>query len=83
VQPAFATEVSQRLKPGGLWHCASDWVNYAEQMQEVLDAVPLLVRRDDLVAECRGRRPTTRYERLGIDRGHIVTDLVYQRVDPR
>jgi tRNA (guanine-N7-)-methyltransferase len=79
VQRRWATLVGTRLKPGGTLHCATDWFHYAEHMKAVLDAEPTLQRRDDLVAEFTQSRPTTRYESMGIERGHVVTDLVYQR----
>jgi tRNA (guanine-N7-)-methyltransferase len=79
VQPAWAALVANRLKPGGFLHCATDWLPYADHMRVVLGAEPGLVRRDDLVDEYRAARPTTRYESIGIERGHVVTDLVYQR----
>jgi tRNA (guanine-N7-)-methyltransferase len=79
VQPGWAALVASRLRPGGTLHCATDWSHYAQHMQAVLDAEPGLVRRDDLVTEFRAARPTTRYEDIGVQRGHTVTDLVYQR----
>jgi tRNA (guanine-N7-)-methyltransferase len=79
VQPSWAADVVHTLEPGGYLYCATDWEPYAEHMCEVLDVEPGLIRRDDLVAEFRATRPTTRYEALGIARGHRVTDLVYLR----
>lgn len=79
VQPTWAALVADRLRPGGTLHCATDWIHYAQHMQTVLDGEPGLVRRHDLVADYRAARPTTRYEEIGIGRGHVVTDLVYQR----
>jgi tRNA (guanine-N7-)-methyltransferase len=80
VQPEWSALVASRLKRGGRLHCATDWSAYATHMRLVLDAEPRFERRDDLVAHYRAARPTTRYETIGIDRGHIVTDLVYERV---
>ena len=79
VQPAWANLVASRLVAGGYLHCATDWEDYGRHMREVLDDEAGLVRRDDLVDEYRSSRPTTKYERIGLDRGHIVTELVYLR----
>lgn len=40
IQPEFLDLVAQRLKPGAVLHCATDWEPYAEQMLEVLTAHP-------------------------------------------
>ena len=79
VQPTWATDVVRALEPGGYLYCATDWEPYAQHMREVLDAEAGLVRHDELVARFRATRPTTRYEAMGIARGHRVTDLVYLR----
>ena len=36
IQPAFVELLASRLKPGGYFHCATDWENYALQMLDVL-----------------------------------------------
>jgi tRNA (guanine-N7-)-methyltransferase len=81
VQPAFATLVASRLKPGGLLRLATDWAPYAEWMLEVLDAEPAL----ENVAGARRyvERPDrglTRFENRGRRLGHEVLDLEYRRV---
>ena len=81
VQTEFANLVSQKLKPGGLWHLATDWAPYAEHMRAVLDAHP------DFSAEHVGTgeadrpswRPETKFERRGIRLQHAVFDLLYRR----
>jgi tRNA (guanine-N7-)-methyltransferase len=78
VDAGFVALVADRLAPGGLLHCATDWEPYAQQMIEVLAAEPGLVLADG----DRGRpdwRPVTRYEARGLDRGHEVTDLFARR----
>jgi len=65
------------LRPDGWLHLATDNDDYAEQMQLVCDAHPGL---------CGGpisrpsERPLTRYEQKGIDAGHTIVDLWYDRV---
>ncbi len=78
VGPAFAALAASRLRPGALWRLATDWLPYAEQMRDVLDAEPLLAggpvtRWSD--------RPVTRFERRGVRAGREITDLAYRRVD--
>jgi len=80
VQTEFADLVSQKLKPDGLWHLATDWAPYAEHMRAVLD------RHPDFSAEHHGTgeaarpswRPETKFERRGIRLEHAVFDLLYR-----
>ena len=77
VDAGFAALVADRLAPGGLLHCATDWEPYAQQMIEALGAEPGLVL--DGLRERPDWRPVTRYEARGLDRGHRVTDLFARR----
>lgn len=76
VTPRFAALAASRLRPGGLWRLATDWEEYAEQMQAVLDAEP------GLVGGRTGRwadRPVTKFERKGVAAGRTIVDLTYRR----
>ena len=69
----FATLV----RPGGWLHLATDIDDYAAQMRRVCDDQPRfsggpIARPVD--------RPTTRYEQKGIEAGHTVVDLWYDRL---
>jgi tRNA (guanine-N7-)-methyltransferase len=77
VDADFAALVADRLAPGGLLHCATDWQPYAEQMIAVLTAEPAL---ELAIGDRPDWRPVTRYETRGLDRGHQVTDLFARRV---
>jgi tRNA (guanine-N7-)-methyltransferase len=77
VDAGFAALVADRLAPGGLLHCATDWEPYAEQMITVLTAEPGLVLDD--ARERPSWRPVTRYEARGLEQGHRVTDLFARR----
>ena len=37
IQPEFVQLIREKLVPGGLFHMATDWEHYAEQMLEVLE----------------------------------------------
>ncbi|CAN5234027.1 MAG: tRNA (guanosine(46)-N7)-methyltransferase TrmB [Nocardioides sp.] len=71
-----AAGFASRLAPGGVWRLATDWPEYAEQMVEVLDAVPTL--SGGLTDRWDGR-PLTKFERKGIRAGRPITDLAYLR----
>ena len=81
LQPAFIELVADHLKPGGTFHLATDWEDYARQMLADLDASAHFRN-----AAGKGRfsprpayRPVTKFERRGQRLGHGVRDLVYLR----
>ena len=76
VSAGFAALVASRLRPGGTWRLATDWSDYAEAMEAVLDAEPRLAGgRTDRWAD----RPLTRFERKGLAVGREIVDLTYRR----
>lgn len=78
LKPAFVTELARRLKPGGYFHCATDWEDYAMQMLEVLSAEPRLENTADGFAPRPDYRPLTKFENRGLKLGHGVWDLVFR-----
>jgi tRNA (guanine-N7-)-methyltransferase len=74
VQPPFAALAARKLAPGGYLHAATDWPDYATQIEQVLSSVPLLER----ISENK-IRPVTKFERRGIGLGHPVRDVVFRR----
>jgi tRNA (guanine-N7-)-methyltransferase len=77
VSPDFAALAASRLVPGGLWRLATDWPDYAEQIDAVLAAEPLL---EGGRTERWGERPMTKFERRGLAEGRPVADFCYRRV---
>jgi len=81
IQPEFLDLVATRLRPGAIVHCATDWEPYAEQMLEVLTAHPRFENTcADGFAPRPDFRPLTRFEGQGLDKGHVVNDLLFRRV---
>jgi len=74
VQPELAALLARKLAAGGVLHAATDWVEYAEHMEGVLGAEPLLERMP-----AGASRPMTKFERRGLKLGHEVRDLHYRR----
>ncbi len=81
VQPDFAALVARKLRPGGYFHLATDWHNYAEHMVAVLSRTPGLidVSVSDQFSSLVASRLLTRFEQRGRKLGHEVRDLVFQR----
>ncbi|MGW4274611.1 tRNA (guanosine(46)-N7)-methyltransferase TrmB [Streptomyces seoulensis] len=82
IQPEFLTLAAARLRPGAIVHCATDWEPYAEQMLDVLTAHPAFenTRADGGFAPRPDFRPLTRFEGQGLEKGHVVNDLLFRRV---
>ncbi|MFF4532370.1 tRNA (guanosine(46)-N7)-methyltransferase TrmB [Streptomyces sp. NPDC001407] len=81
IQPEFLALAATRLAPGAVLHCATDWEPYAEQMLEVLSAAPDFenTQPDGGYAPRPDFRPLTRFEGQGLDKGHVVHDLMFRR----
>jgi tRNA (guanine-N7-)-methyltransferase len=75
VQPAFAALAACKLAPGGVLHAATDWRDYAEQMDAVFRREPLL----EPAAAGFTARPVTKFESRGRRLGHPVRDLLFRR----
>ena len=84
IQPPFVALLASRLKPGGYFHCATDWEEYAHQMLEVLSAEPMLLNTAD--AQLGGfaprpeYRPLTKFENRGLRLGHGVWDVIFRKI---
>ena len=78
IQPGFIRVLLKALKPAGYIHLATDWAEYAEQMIEVLDGVPDLVRLPDQEVARLSMRSQTKFESKGLAKGHDIVDLIYR-----
>lgn len=78
IQPPFVALLASRLAAGGYVHLATDWVEYADQMLDVLTAEPLLSNTCDGFAPRPSTRPITKFEERGLRLGHEVRDLVFR-----
>lgn len=79
VGPATASLIADRVRQGGCWHIATDWLAYADQAIAVLDGHPAW---SGGVIERPSWRPITRYEQLARDQGRDVVDLWYTKMVP-
>jgi tRNA (guanine-N7-)-methyltransferase len=76
VNENFLQQVASKVKLGGFFHIATDWVPYAEWIDEVFAASTLFsggrVARPDW-------RPLTRFEGQGITKDHQVNDFRFTK----
>lgn len=71
VQDAFLEKIASILKPGGRFHMATDWENYAEHMRLVAARA-----RDFTLTDEAPERPSTKFARRGDALGHGQWDIV-------
>ena len=74
VNENFLAQVASKLKQGGFFHIATDWVPYAEYIEEVFATSPLFTGGK---VERPEWRPLTRFEGQGITKDHQVNDFRY------
>ncbi len=74
VNSDFLALIAPKLKADGFIHIATDWVPYAEWIEEVFTASPLFVGGK---VERPSWRPVTRFEGQGITKDHQVHDFRY------
>ena len=69
------------LKPGGCFHFATDWQNYAEHMAVELLSDTRFANQGDEQGYCRrpAYRPVTHFEQRGRNLGHGVWDLLFEK----
>jgi tRNA (guanine-N7-)-methyltransferase len=75
VRAEIAALMARKLAPGGILHAATDWPDYAEQMNAVFAAEPLLEAAERGFAE----RPVTKFESRGQRLGHPIRDLYFRK----
>ncbi len=81
LQAGFIEQVIARLKPGGIFHFATDWEDYAVEALCKLERHPALVNQagPGHYTSPPAGRPETKFERRGKRLGHGVWDIVMIR----
>lgn len=82
LQPAFVERLARVIRPGGLFHAATDWEDYAAHMLHTLEQAGELFENSagrGRFAADTGDRLETKFERRGRRRGHGVWDLMFRR----
>ncbi|MBK8638669.1 MAG: tRNA (guanosine(46)-N7)-methyltransferase TrmB [Chromatiaceae bacterium] len=82
LNPEFVTRLARVIRPGGLFHAATDWEPYALRMMEVLtmsDAIFMNTAGPGAFAPRPEDRPLTKFEQRGQRLGHGVWDLIFLR----
>jgi tRNA (guanine-N7-)-methyltransferase len=75
VRPEFAALAARKLAPGGILHAATDWPDYADQMDAVFSGSDFFEKAGSGYVG----RPTTKFEARGKRLGHAIRDLYFRR----
>jgi tRNA (guanine-N7-)-methyltransferase len=78
----FVALLAGVIRTGGVFHAATDWAPYAEQMLRVLNQAGGTFANTNPASGYSPRpedRPLTKFERRGQRLGHDVHDLVFRR----
>ncbi len=79
VQPDFVALLGDRIAPGGYFHVATDWPEYAAHIQAVMAGSPVFGPAGTASQPASGARPRTRFEARGERLGHPIWEAVYWR----
>lgn len=79
IQNEFIQLLTQKIKPGGFIHCATDWQEYAEHMLNVFTQISELHNQhvQGGYSPKPATRPQTKFEQRGAKLGHGVWDLIF------
>jgi tRNA (guanine-N7-)-methyltransferase len=82
VQSPFVEKLRRVLVPGGLFHAATDWDHYAHQIRTTMESAAAFRNRSGPGRFHPGpvERPLTKFEKRGLKRGHLVRDLLFERI---
>ena len=83
LQASFLDELARVVRPGGFFHAATDWQDYAGHMMDTLSAGDQCFENQAGPGEYAPRpvdRPLTRFEQRGQRLGHGVWDLIFKRL---
>ena len=83
VQPSFLALCASRLQSKASLHIATDWANYAEHIDEVLNESPLFdcAERREHDGDQPLSRPATKFECRGLRKGHRIWDWRFPKID--
>jgi len=82
VQKEFVQLLRKKLKPGGVFHMATDWQHYAQHMMSVMnesEGFENTAGKDQYLPR-PDYRPLTKFEQRGQRLGHAVWDLIFKKV---
>lgn len=70
----FTKELKRVLKPDGLWHLITDWMDYADDLVHTLQGEWVVVNEVPAFF-----RPVTKYESRGLKKGHQIYEFLISK----
>lgn len=82
VNNEFVAMIRTKLKPGGVFHMATDWEDYACWMMAVMNRAEGFnnLAGEGEYSERPDYRPVTKFEKRGHRLGHGIWDLLFQKL---
>ncbi len=82
VQPSFLELTAQKIEAAGSLHLATDWQNYAEHIDALIESQERfrLAERRVHIGDNPLDRPITKFERRGLKLGHKIWDWQLTRI---
>ena len=82
VQPSFLELAAQKIEAAGSLHLATDWQNYAEHIDALIESQERfrLTERRVHIGDNPLDRPITKFERRGLKLGHKIWDWQLTRI---
>jgi len=77
VKRPFTEMLASRLKPGGYLYMVTDWADYADWALAELTATKGFANTSDGFAPPKDWRPSTSFERKGLEKKHEVRELYF------
>ncbi|NND54178.1 MAG: tRNA (guanosine(46)-N7)-methyltransferase TrmB [Gammaproteobacteria bacterium] len=76
VQPDFVRLLAEKLQPGGVFHVATDWPNYAEHIAAIMTASDQFAALE----QCPDDRSVSRFDTRGQKLGHENWERAWVRI---
>ena len=82
IQKDFLRLCASKLKKTGQLHIATDWNNYAEHIMEIIEKNTDFIVSKHLKhnGKIKLERPTTKFEKKGLKKGHFIWDWVLTKI---
>ena len=81
VSEHFMNLMTQKLISGGIFHAATDWQHYAQEILKMLNTQTEFINQAEEKGYCErpDYRPLTKFEQRGVRLGHGVWDLIFKK----
>jgi tRNA (guanine-N7-)-methyltransferase len=80
INKGFVDMIATTLQEEGYLHVATDWEDYATETLKILEQNSVLQNTSHAFTARPDYRPTTKFERRGINLGHNVFDIVFRKI---